>query len=160
MLDCDRTSIHEVMEQQTVSIAKAGIVTRLNARTSILAAANPICGRYNTNLLPHKNINLQASLTSRFDVIYVLIDKNDKTSDEELAKHVTYVHQYCKHPINKKNVFNILDDLDKKDDSIYADNKYYYNILKSNMDENNILNQSFIRSYISEAKKIFPIINE
>ena len=88
----DRTNIHEVMEQQTISIAKAGITTSLNARTSILAAANPIYGRYNKNLAPHENINLSAALLSRFDLIFLLLDQADQKLDENLAMHVTQVH--------------------------------------------------------------------
>jgi DNA replication licensing factor MCM7 len=98
MSDYDRANIHEVMEQQTVSIAKAGITTRLNARASVLAAANPIDGRYNKSKTPVQNINLPAALLSRFDLIHLLLDKADSTSDELLAKHVAYVHQHSKHP--------------------------------------------------------------
>ena len=93
MDDRDRTNIHEVMEQQTVSIAKAGITTSLNARTSILAAANPIYGRYNEAKSPDENINLPKALLSRFDLIFLLLDKADSTKDELLGKHVAYVHK-------------------------------------------------------------------
>jgi DNA replication licensing factor MCM7 len=98
MSDYDRANIHEVMEQQTVSIAKAGITTRLNARASVLAAANPIYGKYNKKMTPHQNIGLPAALLSRFDLIFLLLDKADATNDELLAKHVTYVHQHSTHP--------------------------------------------------------------
>lgn len=89
----DRTNIHEVMEQQTVSIAKAGVTTSLNARASILAAANPTYGRYNDKLKPHENINLPAALLSRFDLIFLLLDRQNVDSDVALAKHVASVHK-------------------------------------------------------------------
>lgn len=98
MDDNDRTAIHEVMEQQTISISKAGITTTLNARTSILAAANPLYGRYNPRISPVENINLPAALLSRFDILFLILDTPSRDSDEELARHVTYVHMHNKHP--------------------------------------------------------------
>ncbi|TDZ26248.1 DNA replication licensing factor mcm7 [Colletotrichum orbiculare MAFF 240422] len=98
MDDNDRTAIHEVMEQQTISISKAGISTTLNARTSILAAANPIYGRYNPRISPVENINLPAALLSRFDILFLLLDTPNRESDAQLAKHVAYVHMHQRHP--------------------------------------------------------------
>src|SRR3569833_1889956 len=96
--DNDRTAIHEVMEQQTISISKAGISTTLNARTSILAAANPIYGRYNPRISPVENINLPAALLSRFDVLFLLLDTPTRETDAQLAKHVAFVHMNSRHP--------------------------------------------------------------
>lgn len=98
MDESDRTAIHEVMEQQTISISKAGITTTLNARTSILAAANPLYGRYNPKVSPVENINLPAALLSRFDLLFLLLDKPSRDDDERLAQHVTHVHMYNRHP--------------------------------------------------------------
>lgn len=98
MEESDRTAIHEVMEQQTISISKAGITTTLNARTSVLAAANPLFGRYNIKLSPVDNINLPAALLSRFDVMFLILDKPNRDDDERLAQHVTYVHMHNEHP--------------------------------------------------------------
>ena len=81
------------MEQQTVSIAKAGITTTLNARTSILAAANPAYGRYNKSKSPGQNIDLPVALLSRFDLLFVLVDIADRHIDLQLANHVLFVHQ-------------------------------------------------------------------
>lgn len=98
MMDADRTAIHEVMEQQTISIAKAGIMTTLNARVSILAAANPVYGRYNPKQSIEQNIQLPAALLSRFDLLWLIQDRPDKENDLRLAQHITYVHQHCCEP--------------------------------------------------------------
>ncbi|KAJ8324371.1 DNA replication licensing factor MCM7 [Batrachochytrium dendrobatidis] len=98
MDESDRTAIHEVMEQQTISISKAGITTTLNARTSILAAANPQYGRYNPRMKPTDNINLPAALLSRFDLLFLLLDKPSMDDDLRLAQHVTFVHRALVHP--------------------------------------------------------------
>ncbi|XP_078057032.1 DNA replication licensing factor MCM7 [Mustelus asterias] len=98
MMDSDRTAIHEVMEQQTISIAKAGILTTLNARCSILAAANPAYGRYNPKKTVEQNIQLPAALLSRFDLLWLIQDKPDRDNDLRLAQHITYVHQHSKQP--------------------------------------------------------------
>jgi len=94
----DRTAIHEVMEQQTISIAKAGIMTSLNARVSILAAANPAYGRYNNKRSIEDNIQLPAALLSRFDLLWLIADKSDRENDLRLARHITYVHQNNTNP--------------------------------------------------------------
>lgn len=98
MEESDRTAIHEVMEQQTISISKAGITTTLNARTSILAAANPLYGRYNPKVSPVENINLPAALLSRFDILFLILDTPTREDDERLAQHITHVHMHGSHP--------------------------------------------------------------
>lgn len=88
MSDATRSVLHEVMEQQTVSIAKAGIITTLNARTSILAAANPAGSRYNPDWPITRNIDLPPTLISRFDLLYLVLDKIDEIADRRLAQHL------------------------------------------------------------------------
>ncbi|PBP23425.1 DNA replication licensing factor mcm5 [Diplocarpon rosae] len=88
MRDEDRVAIHEAMEQQTISIAKAGITTILNARTSVLAAANPIFGRYDDLKTPGENIDFQTTILSRFDMIFIVKDEHDRGRDIKIAKHV------------------------------------------------------------------------
>jgi len=92
MEEGDRASILEVMEQQSVSIAKAGITTTLNTRTTVLAAANPLYGRYNPYKSPVENINLPAALLSRFDLLFLLLDTVDADRDKALGMHVCKVH--------------------------------------------------------------------
>lgn len=92
MRDEDRVAIHEAMEQQTISIAKAGITTILNSRTSVLAAANPIFGRYDDLKTPGENIDFQTTILSRFDMIFVVRDDHDRNRDENIARHVMGVH--------------------------------------------------------------------
>ncbi|CAE7843375.1 MCM4, partial [Symbiodinium microadriaticum] len=81
MSDTTRAILHEAMEQQTVSITKAGIIATLNARTSILASANPVDSRYNPNMSVVENIKLPPTLLSRFDLIYLVLDKPNAESD-------------------------------------------------------------------------------
>ena len=138
----DRTNIHEVMEQQTISIAKAGITTSLNARTAILAAANPVYGRYNKNLKPHENINLPAALLSRFDIIFLLLDQADSKLDTQLAIHVTSVHQKLQAP---------------KRDSGYIDQETMRNFIAKaqtfNPDIPATLHQYIVARYVEKRKQ-------
>ncbi|KAM1953613.1 hypothetical protein ACFX15_007930 [Malus domestica] len=86
------------LDLQTVSIAKAGITTSLNARTAVLAAANPAWGRYDLRRTPAENINLPPALLSRFDLLWLILDRADMDSDLEMARHVVYVHQNKESP--------------------------------------------------------------
>ena len=98
MNDQDRTSIHEAMEQQTISISKAGIVTTLQARCAVVAAANPIGGRYNSTVPFSQNVELTEPILSRFDILCVVRDTVDPAEDERLAKFVVNSHGRA-HPV-------------------------------------------------------------
>ncbi|MCL2172058.1 MAG: minichromosome maintenance protein MCM [Nitrososphaerota archaeon] len=89
----DRVAIHEAMEQHTVSVAKGGIVATLNARTSVLAAANPSLGRYEPNRTVAENISLPVTILSRFDLIFVLRDVPNKETDNKMSEHILEIHR-------------------------------------------------------------------
>ena len=94
----DQVAIHQAMEQQTISIAKAGVYATLNARTSILAAANPIFGRYDKSKSLKNNIQLSAPIMSRFDLFFVICDESNPQSDANLSQFIIGIHR-MKQPI-------------------------------------------------------------
>ena len=96
----DQVAIHEAMEQQTISIAKAGIQATLTAKTSILAAANPIFGRYDKSKSLRFNVNLSEPIMSRFDLFFVILDECNRQFDETLATHIVKVHRFREGALN------------------------------------------------------------
>jgi len=90
----DRVAIHEAMEQQTISIAKAGITTTLNTRTSVLAAANPVFGRYDDLKHAAEQIEFQSSILSRFDCIFIVRDIREENADKQIASHIVNLHTF------------------------------------------------------------------
>jgi DNA replication licensing factor MCM4 len=109
MTDTTRVVLHEVMEQQTVSVAKAGIICSLNARTSILASANPVHSKYNPRLSVVDNIQLPPTLLSRFDLIYLILDKPDIERDRRLAQHLVSLYFPTPAVPNKSTTDTLLD---------------------------------------------------
>merc|ERR1712045_840279 len=142
MDESDRTAIHEVMEQQTVSIAKSGITTTLNARTTVLAAANPVGGRYNPYKSPVENIDLPASLLSRFDLLFLLLDTVDGEKDKNLAMHVCKVHT----SFSKKDTQK----MGPEEDPPSASDVYDFKPFDAN----------FLRTYILKARTLEPLIDD
>ena len=117
----DRVAIHEAMEQQTISIAKAGITTILNSRTSVLAAANPVFGRYDDLRHAAEQIDFQSSILSRFDCIFIVRDIREEGADKAIAAHIVNLHTYTKNEEISTDVS--LDDLRKY--LTYAKMKYF-----------------------------------
>jgi DNA replication licensing factor MCM4 len=132
-----RVILHEAMEQQTVSVAKAGIICTLNARTAILAAANPVNSKYDPKLSVVDNIKLPPTLLSRFDLIYLILDQQNEGHDRRLANHI--VSLYSEIPKNE----NILNPNDNSNPVLST------NLIKSNTG----ITRDFFAQYISYARK-------
>lgn len=142
MNDSDRTSIHEAMEQQSISISKAGIVTTLQARCSVFAAANPVKGRYDPSLSFIDNVDLTEPILSRFDVLCVVRDTVDATQDETLAKFVVDSHMRS-HPQHVEE--EQLDEMDCKGEPMDVG-------LDFSADGVELIPQKMLRKYLLYAK--------
>lgn len=105
----DQVAIHEAMEQQTISITKAGIKATLNARTSILAAANPLGGKYDRTKSLRYNINMSAPIMSRFDLFFILVDECNEATDFWIAERIVNFHSRNQEYINANRTYSISD---------------------------------------------------
>jgi len=158
MNDQDRTSIHEAMEQQSISISKAGIVTTLQARCSVIAAANPIKGRYDNQLSFVDNVDLTDPILSRFDILSVVKDEIDFKIDDALASFVINSH-ILSHPElkNEPNLRNsrIDDQGNEKVETIPQDllRKYIMYARKYVFPKLNDVNKNKVTKFYSELRK-------
>ncbi|CCH59630.1 hypothetical protein TBLA_0B08140 [Henningerozyma blattae CBS 6284] len=164
MNDQDRTSIHEAMEQQSISISKAGIVTTLQARCSIIAAANPNGGRYNSTLPLSQNVTLTEPILSRFDILCVVRDLVDEESDKRLAKFVVGSHVRS-HPDSNgedatANKDNKNDNDDDESPAISARQRKKELLLKKEQEISPIPQEKLMK-YINYARtKIYPKLHQ
>ncbi|KAL3231484.1 DNA replication licensing factor MCM2 [Nakaseomyces bracarensis] len=162
MNDQDRTSIHEAMEQQSISISKAGIVTTLQARCSIIAAANPNGGRYNSTLPLSQNVSLTEPILSRFDILCVVRDLVDEEADERLASFVVDSHVRS-HPGNEGvNEDEPEEENGMEDDDVHLSNRQKrIDRQRKKEEEISPIPQELLIKYIHYARtKIYPKLHQ
>lgn len=151
MNDQDRTSIHEAMEQQTISISKAGIVTTLQARCGIIAAANPIGGRYNSTIPFSANVELTEPILSRFDILCVVRDTVEPSEDERLARFIVGSHSRS-HPVNSQGQTQEGESMDVEyNETQPRDNQTQ--ITDANRKKEGEIPQELLRKYILYARE-------
>ena len=185
MDDNTKVILHEAMEQQTISIAKAGIICQLNARTAILASANPVKSKYDPSLSVIQNIRLPPSLLSRFDLIYLMLDKHNEIDDRRLANHIVSLYGFEEDEEMEKEE-EIDEDSKEKEKKSKKKSKKRSNKKKddeeninmtssNNLDENKMdideeksnnqpekisIKKEVLTAYISEARKLNPKISD